>query len=81
METLKSAFDPRQTLRLTLARCALVRTMGRDPLTTLEVGPPSFRPWQIRVSESEAFPKGKHDDINDSSRRRIFLSERLFDPE
>src|ERR1700754_4316138 len=32
-----SEFDPRQTLRPTLARCALVRTIRRDRLTTLEV--------------------------------------------
>jgi hypothetical protein len=31
------SLDPRQTLRPTLARCALVRTIRRDRLTTLEV--------------------------------------------
>src|ERR1700733_5213407 len=43
------ANDPRQTLRLTLARCAsrcaLVRTIGRDRLTTPKVQPHRVR-WQ-----------------------------------
>jgi dihydropteroate synthase len=39
------AHDPRQTLRLTLARCALVQTIGRDRLTTPEVQLPRFRSW------------------------------------
>jgi hypothetical protein len=40
-----STFDPRQTLRLTLARCALVRTIGRDRLTSPKVQPHRVR-WQ-----------------------------------
>ena len=41
----RAVFDPRQTLRLTLARCALVRTIGRDRLTSPKVQPHRVR-WQ-----------------------------------
>jgi hypothetical protein len=40
-----SHFDPTQTLRLTLVRCALVRMIGRDCVTTPKVQPLRVR-WQ-----------------------------------
>jgi hypothetical protein len=45
----------------------------------LRSGPLDSGLGSYAFQQSEVFPKGKHDDINDSSRRRI--SERLFDPE
>src|ERR1700733_14269887 len=41
----RSTCDTKRTLRLTLARCALVRTIGRDRLTTPKVQPHRVR-WQ-----------------------------------
>jgi len=51
-----SPFDPRQTLRLTLARCAPggARQYGRLGAIAsrhLKVHPPRFRSWQSRVAE------------------------------
>ena len=40
-------------------RCALVRAIGRDRLTTLEVLTPRFRSWQSRVSAVGSVPEGK----------------------
>jgi len=56
-----SQFDPRQTLRLTLARCALVRAIGRDRLTTVEVWPLDSGLGSHAFQQSEVFPKEKHD--------------------